>query len=254
MSAPTEDACAFEKVRKAFGADPAVDGLDLRIPRGTFYAFLGPNGAGKTTSLRMLAGLLRPDSGTTRIFGVDVQREPERAKRPLAYVPDEPLLYAKLTPIEFLEYVATLWSVRRSVARERAERLLDELDLADRATTRIEGFSRGMKQKVALAAALIHEPDLLMLDEPLTGLDAGAARQIKDRLHAYVAGGGTVLLTTHTLEIAERLAQRIGILVRGKLRAEGTLDELRQATELPGAPLEDVFLKLVGSIEGLAAT
>ena len=243
-------ACAFVRVHKTFGAAVAVDGLDLQIRQGTFYAFLGPNGAGKTTSLRILAGLLRPTAGQALLFGVDVHAEPERAKQPLAYVPDEPALYGKLTPIEFLEYVAALWSVPSGVARGRARSLLTELGLADRVDTRIESFSRGMKQKVALAAALIHAPKLLMLDEPLTGLDAAAARQVKDRLVEYVAQGGTVLLTTHILEVAERLAERIGILAHGKLRAEGTLEELRAAAGLSGATLEDVFLKLVGSMEG----
>ena len=250
---PAPLAVELVALHKSFRLQVAVAGLDLRVARGTLYAFLGPNGAGKTTSLRMLAGLLRPDSGSARILGVDVHLEPERAKQPLAYVPDEPVLYGKLTPIEFLEYVAALWRVPLADARPRALRLLDTLGLAARAAERIEGFSRGMKQKVALAAALVHAPSVLLLDEPLTGLDAAAARLVKDMLLEFVAGGGTVLLTTHILEVAERLAERIGIIARGRLLAEGTLAELQAHAALPGATLEAVFLKLVGSTEGVTS-
>ncbi len=249
----TELACEFVDVHKTFGATQAVRGLSLRIPRGVFYAFLGPNGAGKTTSLRVLAGLIRPNAGFARIGGIDVHGEPERAKQALAYVPDEPALYGKLTPVEFLDYVAALWRVPGDLARQRAHALLERLSLLDRAGDRIEGYSRGMKQKVAIAAAMIHAPSLLMLDEPLTGLDAGAARLVKDMLLDYVQKGGTVLLTTHILEVAERLAQRIGVIARGQMLAEGTLDELRASAGLPGGTLEDVFLKLVGTTEGMGS-
>jgi len=249
----SEFACEFVDLHKRFGATRAVDGLSLRVPIGTFYGFLGPNGAGKTTSLRMLAGLLRPDAGSVRIGGIDVHAEPERAKQLLAYVPDEPMLYGKLTPVEFLDYTAALWRVPAAAARTRARGLLERLSLLDRAGDRIEGYSRGMKQKVALAAAMIHEPQLLMLDEPLTGLDAAAARLIKDMLLDYVQQGGTVLLTTHILEVAERLAQRIGVIARGRLLAEGTLDDLRAVAALPAATLEDVFLRLVGTTEGMGS-
>ncbi len=250
---PADAACELVNLRKVFDTTVAVDRLSLRVPRGTFYALLGPNGAGKTTSLRILAGLLHPGDGRAFIDGIDVHREPARAKARLAYVPDEPALYGKLTPVEFLEYTAALWSVPPAEARARAQSLLAQLGLADRAGARLEGFSRGMKQKVALAAALIHQPALLMLDEPLTGLDAAAARLVKDMLQEFVAAGGTVLLTTHILEVAERLAQRIGIIHRGRLHAEGTLEELRLRTGRPGATLEDVFLHLVGSADGIAA-
>ncbi|MGH7471152.1 MAG: ABC transporter ATP-binding protein [Longimicrobiales bacterium] len=244
-------ACELQALRKSFGGVVAVDGLSLRVPARTLYAFLGPNGAGKTTSLRMLAGLLKPDSGHAFITGIDVHQNPGPAKQSLAYVPDEPSLYGKLTPIEFLEFVAALWRVPPADARARAESLLNKLGLADRLRDRMEGYSRGMKQKVALAAALIHAPTLLMLDEPLTGLDASAARLVKDMLLEFVAAGGTVLLTTHILEVAERLAQRIGIIQHGRLLAEGTLDDLRTQASKPGATLEEVFLHLVGTTEGM---
>jgi ABC-2 type transport system ATP-binding protein len=228
---------------KNFGR-PAVDRLDLTVRQGELYALLGPNGAGKTTTLRMVAGLLAPDAGTVEIFGIDLAANPAAAKQKMAYLPDDPMLYAKLKPTEYLEFVAGLWGIEAAEAEPRARRLLDWLDLTKHAHELTEGFSRGMKQKLALAGALIHEPQLLILDEPLTGLDAAAARQVKDLLQEHVRGGGTVVLTTHILEVAERLAQRIGIIEHGRLIAQGTLDELRGKAE--GATLEDVFLQLTG--------
>jgi ABC-2 type transport system ATP-binding protein len=228
-------------LRKSFGR-PAVDGLDLTVRRGELYALLGPNGAGKTTTLRMVTGLLAPDAGDIDVLGIDLARAPAEAKRGMAYLPDDPLLYGKLKPTEYLEFVAGLWGIRAEDAEPRARRLLDWLDLTKHAHELTEGFSRGMKQKLALAGALIHEPELLILDEPLTGLDAAAARQVKDLLVSHVDQGGTVILTTHILEVAERLAQRIGIIRQGRLIAEGTLAELRARTQ--GDSLEDVFLHL----------
>lgn len=231
-------------LHKGFGR-PAVDGLDLTVRRGELYALLGPNGAGKTTTLRLITGLLAPDAGTIDVLGVDMLTAPAAAKMKMAYLPDEPLLYAKLKPYEYLEFVAGLWGVRAEVAAPRARELLDWLDLSQHAHELTEGFSRGMKQKLALAGALIHQPELLILDEPLTGLDAAAARQVKDLLLSHVAAGGSVILTTHILEVAERLAQRIGIIRAGQLIAEGTLDQLRQRTQ--GGSLEDVFLQLTAT-------
>jgi ABC-2 type transport system ATP-binding protein len=242
---------------KQFGR-PAVDRLDLTVERGELYALLGPNGAGKTTTLRMIAGLLAPDAGTVEVLGVDLGSEPARAKQEVAYLPDEPMLYAKLNPVEYLEFVAGLWGVDASAAEARARHLLELLDLAPHAHELTEGFSRGMKQKLALAGALIHAPQLLILDEPLTGLDAAAARQVKDLLLEHTRQGGSVLLTTHILEVAERMAQRIGIIQHGKLIAQGTLTELRAqlsgqtahsidgAAGTEGATLEDIFLQLTG--------
>jgi ABC-2 type transport system ATP-binding protein len=234
-------ALQLRSLRKAFGR-PAVDGIDLSVRRGELYALLGPNGAGKTTTLRMVTGLLAPDSGQVEVLGIDLARDPAAAKRKMAYLPDDPMLYGKLKPTEYLEFVAGLWGIAVEDAEPRARRLLDWLDLTKHAHELTEGFSRGMKQKLALAGALIHEPELLILDEPLTGLDAAAARQVKDLLVSHVAKGGTVILTTHILEVAERLAQRIGIIRQGRLIAEGTLAELRERTL--GGSLEDVFLQL----------
>ena len=192
----------------------------------------------------MVAGLLPPDAGAISIFGVDALRASVEAKRITAWLPDEPMLYDKLTPLEYLEFVAGLWSVPTAVAEKRAEDLLATLGLSDSARQRCEGFSRGMKQKVALAGALIHDPQLLMLDEPLTGLDAQAARQVKDLLRERTRAGCSVILTTHILEVAERLADRIGIIQRGRLVAEGTLGELQAQAGGEGRSLEDVFLHL----------
>jgi ABC-2 type transport system ATP-binding protein len=234
-------ALRLRSVRKSFGR-PAVDGVDLSVRRGELYALLGPNGAGKTTTLRMVTGLLAPDEGQIEVLGIDLASNPGAAKQKMAYLPDDPLLYGKLKPTEYLEFVAGLWGIAAEEAEPRARKLLDWLDLTKHAHELTEGFSRGMKQKLALAGALIHEPELLILDEPLTGLDAAAARQVKDLLLSHVAGGGTVILTTHILDVAERLAQRIGIIRQGRLIAEGTLAELRERTL--GGSLEDVFLQL----------
>lgn len=238
-------AVRLSAVSKAFGGKTAVDSLELTIAPGELYALLGHNGAGKTTTLRMVAGLLKPDAGRIQVFGIDAVEDPIGAKRITAWLPDEPMLYDKLTPLEYLEFVAGLWSVPANEAESRANTLIDALELGPNRNQRCEGFSRGMKQKVALAGALIHDPQLIMLDEPLTGLDAAIARQVKDLLMARVRAGATIILTTHILEVAERLASRIGILRGGKLVAEGTMDDLRRATSGPaGATLEDVFLSL----------
>jgi ABC-2 type transport system ATP-binding protein len=237
----TAIALQLHDVSKHFGR-PAVEHLDLTIRRGELYALLGPNGAGKTTTLRMVAGLLAPDTGRIDVMGIDLASQPAAAKQAMAYLPDDPMLYDKLKPIEYLEFVAGLWGVSAQDAAPRATELLDWLDLSKHAHELTEGFSRGMKQKLALAGALIHAPQLLILDEPLTGLDAAAARQVKDLLLSHVEAGGTVILTTHILEVAERMAQRIGIIQHGRLIAEGTLDELRARTG--GGTLEDMFLQL----------
>jgi ABC-2 type transport system ATP-binding protein len=235
---------------------PAVDGLDLAVRTGEFYALLGPNGAGKTTTLRMIAGLTRPDAGAIRVAGIDALADPVAAKRVMAWISDEPMIYDKLTPREYLEFVAGLWGVVPALAQMRAQELLDWLDLAAHADERCEGFSKGMRQKVALAGALVHEPSLIILDEPLTGLDAGSSRQVKNVLRERARAGATVIMTTHILEVAERMADRIGVIAHGKLIAEGTLEELRRQATSNGAAagggsidgaasLEDTFLTLV---------
>jgi ABC-2 type transport system ATP-binding protein len=224
---------------------PAVDDLDLVVRTGEFYCLLGPNGAGKTTTLRMVAGLLAPDQGSISVFGFDALADPVEAKRFVAWVSDEPMIYDKLTPYEYLEFVAGLWSIEPNIAEQRATELLGWLDLSPHAHERCEGFSKGMRQKVALAGALVHDPRLIILDEPLTGLDAGSARQVKNVLRERVAAGGTVIMTTHILEVAERMADRIGVIAGGRLIAQGTLDELRLKAGKGDQSLEDTFLTLV---------
>lgn len=223
----------------------AVDALDLDVRAGEFYALLGPNGAGKTTTLRMIAGLLAPDSGTISIFGIDARADPIAAKRITAWLSEEPMIYDKLTPLEYLGFVAGLWGISADLAEARARELLGWLGMSGHAAERCEGFSKGTRQKVALAGALVHEPRLIILDEPLTGLDAGSARQVKAALAARVKAGATVLMTTHILEVAERMADRIGIIAGGRLIAEGTLDALRHRAGQIGGNLEDTFLALV---------
>jgi ABC-2 type transport system ATP-binding protein len=237
-------ALALRGVSKFFDR-PAVDALDLTIYGGEFYALVGPNGAGKTTTLRMVVGLLKPDAGSIHIGGIDTLSDPVAAKQITAWLSDEPMIYDKLTPYEYLEFVAGLWRIEPAKAQARARELIGWLGLEPHAHERCEGFSRGMRQKVALAGALVHDPKLIILDEPLTGLDAGTARQVKDVLRARVREGGTVIMTTHILEVAERMADRIGVIARGHLIAEGTLDDLRQQTGKTATSLEDTFLTLV---------
>ncbi|MCW2285472.1 ABC-2 type transport system ATP-binding protein [Rhodoblastus acidophilus] len=239
----TPDALRLRNLQKSFGKK-AVDGLDLTIRPGEFYALLGANGAGKTTTLRMVAGLLQPDAGEIFVDGIDARKNPIEAKRRIAWLPDEPLLYDKLTPLEYLEFVAGLWGMQAEEAGPRAENLLRRLNLWEQRNQRCEGFSRGMRQKTVLAGALIHAPRLLMLDEPLTGLDAGAARQVKDILQEQTRAGVAVVLTTHILEVAEKLADRIGIIADGKLIAEGDLAHLKSLGAAQAASLEEVFLDL----------
>ncbi len=230
---------------------PAVEGIDLDVPAGEFFALLGPNGAGKTTMLRMVSGLLKPDLGTIKIYGVDALADPVAAKRVTAWLSDEPMIYDKLTPVEYLDFVAGLWGVAGDIAKARAVDLIKRLGLEPRAQERCENLSKGTRQKVALAGALVHEPKLIILDEPFTGLDAGSARLVKSVLRERVKAGCSVVMTTHILEVAERMADRIGVISEGRLIAEGTLSELRGKAGAGHVSLEDTFLALVA--QGTAA-
>src|SRR3974390_2038168 len=227
-------ALALRGVSKRFDR-PAVDALDLTVYGGEFYALVGPNGASKTTTLRMVVGLLRPDAGSICIDGIDALSDPVAAKQITAWLSDEPMIYEKLTPYEYLEFVAGLWRIEPATAETRARDLISWLGLEPHAHERCEGFSKGMRQKVALAGALVHDPKLIILDEPLTGLDAGTARQVKNVLRERVRAGGTVIMTTHILEVAERMADRIGVLPPGRLIAEGALDDLRRQVDKQAA-------------------
>ena len=200
----------------------------------------------------MVAGLLRPDAGSVSIMGIDALDNPVAAKQVTAWVSDEPMIYDKLTPLEYLEFVAGLWGIDPRVSEPSARALLVSLGLEPHLHERCEGFSKGMRQKVALAGALVHDPKLIILDEPLTGLDAGSARQVKRVLRERVAAGGTVIMTTHILEVAERMADRVGIIAGGRLIAEGTLDELRAQAGQKLSSLEDTFLALVAEQQAAA--
>ena len=241
---PNESALQVRGLTKRFDR-PAVDALDLTVRIGEFYALLGPNGAGKTTTLRMVAGLLRPDAGSIAILGVDALRDPVAAKQVMAWVSDEPMIYDKLTPLEYLEFVAGLWGIDPAVSQPSAQGLLASLGLEPHLHERCEGFSKGMRQKVALAGALVHDPRLIILDEPLTGLDALSARHVKGLLQERVRSGCTVIMTTHILEVAERMADRIGVIASGRLVAEGTLGELRRRNGRDDTSLEEMFITLV---------
>ncbi len=239
-------ALELRKLAKTFDR-PAVAGLDLRVGIGEFYVLLGPNGAGKTTTLRMTTGLLKPDSGSVSVFGIDALADPVGAKRLMAWVSDEPMIYDRLTPIEYLGFVAGLWGVDRALTESRARDLMAALGLASCAEQRCESLSKGMRQKVALAGALVHAPRLIILDEPFTGLDAASARQAKAMLRERVGAGCSVVMTTHILEVAERMADRVGVMSAGRLIAEGTLDDLRHQAGAGLATLEETFLTLVES-------
>jgi ABC-2 type transport system ATP-binding protein len=227
---------------RRFGEVTAVDGLSLDVRTGEILGFLGPNGAGKTTTLRCCAGLLRPDGGEIRIDGVPLATRPRVARARMGLVPDRAFLYDKLTAREFLDFVAALYDLPAADAQARAAALLERLDLGDAEDDLIETHSLGTRQKVAIAAALLHAPRLVMLDEPLSGLDPRASRTLKDLLREHAAAGGGVLVSTHLLEVAERLCDRVVILDHGRKAAEGSLAELRGARH--DATLEDVFLEL----------
>ncbi len=244
---------AARALTKKYGRLTAVDRLDLDVRPGELFGFLGPNGAGKTTTIRMLVGILRPTAGRASIAGVDVVAEPVRAKALLGYVPDQPNLYEKLTAQEFLQFVADLHRLDRRAADRRILSLLELFALRDRAGELLGGYSHGMKQKISLAAALLAEPKAVFLDEPTVGLDPRSARLIKDVLRGLCARGTTVFLSTHILEIAERMCDRVGIIQSGRLLQVGTLADLRRSAaggmDQAEISLEDLFLQLTGGAE-----
>ena len=232
---------------KRYGSFTAVDALDLHVPKGELFGFLGPNGAGKTTTLRMLAGILRPTSGTARIGGIDVAADPMRAKSILGFIPDRPFIYEKLTGAEFLRFVGGLYSQNGKDIDRRSEELLALFDLEDWRDELVESYSHGMRQKLIISSALVHRPDVIVVDEPMVGLDPKAARILKDLFREYVRRGHTIMMSTHTLEVAETMCDRIGIMQNGKIRALGTMDELRAESEEGNVGLEDIFLRLTGA-------
>jgi ABC-2 type transport system ATP-binding protein len=238
-----------ENLQKRYGDTLAVKGVDLAIAPGEIVGFLGPNGAGKTTTIKMLIGLLKPSAGSARIGGYDIQREPLKAKALLGYVPDQPFLPEKLSAREYIDFVAGLYQIERTAARRRGEELLQLFGLNDRADEMLGGYSHGMRQKAALTGALLHNPRAFFLDEPTVGLDPRSARLIKDILRDVSDQGTSVFMSTHILEIAERMCDRVIIINQGAITAAGTLEELRAGGD---SSLEDIFLNLTGGAEDAA--
>ncbi|MGQ0702864.1 MAG: ABC transporter ATP-binding protein [Gemmatimonadales bacterium] len=238
----------LQDLTKRYGKFTAVDGINLTIPQGQLYGLLGPNGAGKTTTMRMIAGILTPTAGRVLIAGIDIEADPIAAKRKLGFIPDRPFVYDKLTGGEFLRFVAGLYGQSGSAIDRRSDELLDLFELLPWRDELTESYSHGMRQKLIIASALLHRPDAIVVDEPMVGLDPKSARLLKDLLREFVNRGGTVLMSTHTLEIAEAMCDRIAIVHAGKIAAAGTLADLRAHTATGDASLEELFLKLTGGL------
>jgi ABC-2 type transport system ATP-binding protein len=237
-----------ENLTKKYGGLVAVDNLNLDLPQGQFFAFLGPNGAGKTTTIKLLAGLLKPTSGCAFVGGYDIQKDPIAARRLISFVPDMPFLYDKLEPMEFMLFVGQLYGMQRAEVVRSSDELFDLFDLDDTRKQLIENLSHGTRQRLVIASALLHEPKVIIIDEPMVGLDPRSARVVKNVLKKRSRAGVTIFLSTHILSIAEELADQVGILHRGKLIAIGTIDELRDMSGEVGA-LEDAFLALTRTEE-----
>ena len=242
-TAPSDYAISLTSLRKSYGRKVAVRELSLNVRRGELFAFLGPNGAGKTTTIKLIVGLLRPDSGSVQVCGHQVQADGLAAKAKLAYVPDQPFMYEKLTGREFLHFVAEMYGMQAAERDEALVRLMPRLGVEEFLDQMTDSYSHGMKQRVVLAAALLHAPEVLVIDEPMVGLDPRTVRAVKNLFREHTRNGGTVFMSTHTLEVAEELADRIGIIHRGDLLAVGTLDQLRAQAQREHS-LEDIFLRM----------
>ncbi len=236
----------LENVVKRYGRFEAVNGLDLHIPRGELFGFLGPNGAGKTTSMRMIAGILAPTSGRITIGGIDLAADPIGAKAQIGYIPDRPFVYDKLTGAEFLRFTAALFGQDGAETERRIDELLSLFELSRWKNELTESYSHGMRQKLIISSAFVHRPEVIVVDEPMIGLDPKSARTLKSLFRQFSARGGTVMMSTHTLEMMEGFCDRIGIIHKGKLAACGTMNELRAQAASEGASLEELFLKLTG--------
>ncbi|CAN5365304.1 ABC transporter ATP-binding protein [soil metagenome] len=233
----------LENLRKEYDGFVALDELSLDIPAGQFFCFLGPNGAGKTTTIKIITGLLRPARGRALVCGYDIQKQPLEAKRQIGYIPDTPYLYEKLSGRDFMHFVGNLYGVPRAETNRSIERYFTAFQIAHAADNLIENYSFGMRQKLCFSAAFMHNPRVLVVDEPMVGLDPQSARTLKNILREFCANGGTVFLSTHLLAIAEELCDRLGIITKGRLRFLGTVDELRTSLAREGT-LEDLFLEL----------
>ena len=235
----------LENLTKLYGSFVAVDDISLHVPRGVLYGCLGPNGAGKTTTLRMIAGILRPTQGRVLLGGDDVHANPLSAKMRLGFIPDRPFVYDKLTGAEFLRFVAGLYGQEGDAVERRIAELLEVFELTSWKDELVEAYSHGMRQKLIISSAFIHRPDVIVVDEPMVGLDPKAARILKDLFREYVRRGHTIMMSTHTLEVAETLCDRIAIIQHGKIRAVGSIEDLRSQST-GGGGLEEIFLKLTG--------
>lgn len=249
MTSGEQPMIEIDRLTKRYGDFTAVDDISLTVRRGEIFGFLGPNGAGKTTTIRILVGLSVPSSGSVRVDGRDVVDQPLSVKAVTGYIPDRPFLYEKLTGWETLRFKNDLQKNDWQAGRARAAELLDLFGLTQWANTRVENYSHGMKQKLVIVTALVHQPSLLVIDEPMVGLDALAQKKVRELLRSQVTNGTTVFLTTHTLSVAEALCDRIAIIVRGRLAAVGTIDELRQQAGSARRDLEDLFLELTWTDE-----
>lgn len=239
----------FSKVSKKYGPKTAVQGLDLTVPSGELFALLGPNGAGKTTTIKMLTTLLRPTTGTIRICGINVASDPREAVKHLGYVPDEPYLYEKLSGREFLQFIVDMYGIDPAEGKQRIEREIENFELAPFVEDLAETYSHGMKQRLVFASALLHEPKVLVIDEPMVGLDPRSARLAKDLLKSRAAEGMTIFMSTHTLAVAEEIADRIGIVDHGRLLCVGTMPELQHSQQLHDSSLEKLFLEVTAAAE-----
>ena len=235
---------SISRLVKKYDSVLAVDELNLEIPSGELFGFIGPNGAGKTTTIKLLVGLLNPSSGTICIDGIDLEQDPIRVKKIIGSIPDRPFLYNKLTGWEYLEFVACMYSLDLNAVRDRAEKYFTLFDLQDFADELIEGYSHGMRQKLIIAGALFHNPKLIIVDEPLVGLDPKGARQVKQLFQDLCENGTTIFMSTHSLGVAEAMCHRVGIIQKGKMIALGTVEQLRSQAEHQHGDLEEVFLKL----------
>ena len=240
----------LDNLTKRYGKFTAVNGISLTIPAGTLYGLLGPNGAGKTTTMRMIAGILRPTEGTVKVAGFDVASQPMEAKQRLGFIPDRPFVYDKLTGAEFLRFVAGLYGQSGPDLDRRSDELLELFELTPWKHELTESYSHGMRQKLIISSALVHRPEVIVVDEPMVGLDPKSARLLKDIFRHFVGRGGTVLMSTHTLEVAEVMCDQIGIVLGGEIVTAGTMAEIRQQTASGDASLEEVFLKLTGGVTG----
>jgi ABC-2 type transport system ATP-binding protein len=237
----------LKEITKNFGEFQAVENLNLTVNKGEIFGFLGPNGAGKTTTIKMIAGVLLPSAGTITIGGIDMQKQPEAAKRKIGFIPDRPYLYEKLTGMEFLKFTADLYDVPHDIYRERAQKNLELFSLTDWSDELIESYSHGMKQRLIMSAALLHDPEIIIVDEPMVGLDPAAIIMVKELFQRLAHNGVSVFMSTHTLTIAEDTCDRIGIIHRGRLIASGTTADLQRAANVTDADLEKVFLNLTNT-------